>query len=80
MNDLIFFDIGFYFLACGGVLAENCHYKFLSDIYTTKTTIQQLGNLYKYPNHIHRGVRNTRIYKVLKIYSTPKDNFYSTQC
>ncbi len=80
MNDLIFFDIGFYFLACGGDCSHDHIYEYCCNIHSHKAPIQNLESLHKYPNYTHLGVRKERVYQVLKIYSTPKDNFYSTQC
>lgn len=77
MNDLIFFDIGYYFLACGGNCSQDNYRNYCCDIHSSNAPIQNLGSLHMYPNYRHRGVRKGRVYQVLKIYSEPKDRFYS---
>ena len=79
MNDLIFHDRGYYFLACGGDLSPDGNYKYYCDVNATNAPIRNLITLHIYPNYRHRGVMRERVYQVLKVYSEPKDRFYS-QC
>jgi len=80
MKDIIFNDRGFYFLARGGEWSYHYNYENYCDINATAAPIKNLESLHVYPNYSHGGVRKERVYQVLKVYSSPKDRFYSVQC
>lgn len=80
MKDIIFNDRGFYFLARGGECSCDNGFVNSYDINATAAPITNLESLHMYPNYRHRGVRKERVYQVLKVYSSPKDRFYSVQC